>query len=148
MLFANFSLLSNYSLICKLFCLCLSYNFFYGDLCFLSPSLLFHMSSRGPIGCKGCGFYLSCSCSCLITYSRSSSPIMGSIVLGTTQNAYLELSNAISNIFYYSQCYSHKAMTLGSVKIAIDGLSDPIVNFFFSLCYFFFFCAYSSRNSI
>jgi len=69
---------------------------------------------------------------------------MGSVILGTTQNAYLELSDAISNIFHCSQRYSHKAMTLG----AIDSLSDPIVNLFFSSCYFFFFCAHSSRNSI
>jgi len=56
---------------------------------------------------------------------------MGSVVLGTTQNAYFELSDAISNIFYHSQCYSHKAMTLGSVKMSIDGLSDPVVNLSF-----------------
>jgi len=73
---------------------------------------------------------------------------MGSVILGTTQNAYLKLSDAISNVFHNSQCYSHKATTLGSVKMAIDGLLDPIVNLFFSLCYFFFFCAHSSRNSI
>ena len=73
---------------------------------------------------------------------------MGSVVLSTTQNAYLELSDAISNVFYCSQHYSRKAMTLGSVKMAIDDLSDPVVNLFFSLCYFFFVCAHSSRNSI
>ena len=136
-----------------LFCLSLSYRFLFGDLHFLSPepSFLyrpFHMSGRGPRGCRGCGFYLSRSCSCLIAYSRFPSPLMGSVVLGTTQNAYLELSNAISNVFHHSQHYSHKATTLGSVKMAIDGLSDPVVNLFFSLCYFFFFCAHSFRNSI
>ena len=69
---------------------------------------------------------------------------MGSIVLGTTQNAYLELSDAISNVFHRSQRYSRKATTLGSVKMAIDGLSDPVVNLFlffvlilFLLCSFF-----------
>jgi len=131
----------------------LSCRFLFGDLRFLSPkpSFLyrpFHMSGRGPRGCRGCGFYLSCSYSRLITYSGFPSPLMGSVVLGTTQNAYLELADAISNVFHRSQRYSRKATTLGSVKMAIDSLSDPVVNLFFSLCYFFFFCAYSSRNSI
>ena len=106
------------------------------------------MSGRGPRGCRGRGFYLSRSCSRLIAYSRFSSPLMGSVVLGTTQNAYLELSDAISNVFHHSQHYSRKATTLESVKMAIDGLSDPIVNLFFSSCYFFFLCAHSFRNSI
>jgi len=91
----------------------------------------FYMSGRGPRGCRGRGFYLSHSCSRLIAYSRFPSSIMGSVVLGTTQNAYFELSDAISNIFYHSQCYSHKATTLGSVKMFIDGLSDPVVNLSF-----------------
>jgi len=73
---------------------------------------------------------------------------MGSVVLGTTQNAYFELSDAISNVFHHSQRYSSKAMTLRSIKMAIDGLSNPIVNLFFSSCYFFFFCAHSSKNFI
>jgi len=106
------------------------------------------MSGRGPRGCRGCGFYLSCSCSHLIAYPRFPSSIMGSVVLGTTQNAYLELSDAISNIFHCSQCYSHKATTLRSVKMSINGLSDPVVNLFFSSFYFFLFCAHSSRNFI
>ena len=132
-----------------LFCLSLSYRFLFGDLHFLSPepSFLyrpFHMSGRGPRGCRGRGFYLSRSCSRLIAYSRFPSPLMGSVVLGTTQNAYLELSDAISNVFHRSQRYSRKATTLGSVKMAIDGLSDPVVNLFlffvlilFLLCSFF-----------
>ena len=108
----------------------------------------FHMSGRKHRGCSGHGFYLSHSCSHLIAYSRSSSSIIGSIILGITQNAYLELSDAIFNVLHCRQHYSCKAMTLGSVKMAIDGLLDPIINLFFSLCYFFFFCAHSSRNSI
>jgi len=106
------------------------------------------MSSRGPRGCRGHDFYLSHSCSHPIAYFRFSSSIMGSVVLGTTQNAYLELFDAISNVFHHSQCYSRKVTTLGSVKMAIDSLFDPVVNLFFSSCYFFFFCAHSSRNSI
>jgi len=106
------------------------------------------MSGRGPRDCRGCGFYLSHSCSRLIAYSRFPSSIMSSVVLGTTQNAYLKLSDAISNVFHCSQHYSRKATTLGSVKMSIDGLFDPVVNLFLFLFYFFFFCANSSKNSI
>ena len=60
-------------------------------------------------------------------------PIIGPSIFGTTQNAFLEFSNAISNVYHCGQCYSHQATTLGSVKIAVDGLSEPLVGYFTSL---------------
>ena len=60
-------------------------------------------------------------------------PIMGPSVFGTTQNAFLELSDAISNVYHRGQHYSCQATTLGSVKIAVDGLSEPLVGYRASL---------------
>ena len=58
---------------------------------------------------------------------------MGPFVFGTTQNAFLELSDAISNVYYHGQRYSRQATTLGSVKIAVNGLSEPLVGYRASL---------------
>jgi len=101
------------------------------------------MSGRGPRDCRGRGFYLSHSCSRLIAYCRFPSSIMSSVILGTTQNAYLKLSDAISNVFHCSQHYSCKATTLGSVKMSINGLFDPVVNlFFFFVLFLFLLCSF------
>jgi len=52
-------------------------------------------------------------------------------VTGETHNAFLELSDAVSNIFHHSQCYSHHETTLGSLKMAIDNLAKPTVSILF-----------------
>jgi len=56
---------------------------------------------------------------------------MASSVTGETHNAFLELSNAVSNIFHRSQRYAHHETTLGSLKIAIDSLAEPAVSILF-----------------
>ena len=56
---------------------------------------------------------------------------MASSVTGETHNAFLELSNAVSNVFYRSQCYTRHETTLGSLKMAIDSLAKPTVSILF-----------------
>jgi len=56
---------------------------------------------------------------------------MVSLVTGKTHNAFLELSNAVSNVFHHSQCYSRHETTLGSLKIAIDSLAELAVSILF-----------------
>jgi len=56
---------------------------------------------------------------------------MASLVTGETHNVFLELSDAISNIFHHSQCYAHHETTLGSLKMAINSLAEPIVSILF-----------------
>jgi len=80
---------------------------------------------------------------CLSLYSRSlfssrSIPSlsllltsMASLVTGETHNAFLELSDAVSNVFHHSQCYAYHETTLGSLKMAIDSLAEPAVSILF-----------------
>jgi len=56
---------------------------------------------------------------------------MASLVTGETHNAFLELSNAVSNVFHHSQCYARHETTLGSLKMAIDSLAEPAVSILF-----------------
>jgi len=56
---------------------------------------------------------------------------MVSSVTGETRNAFLELSDAVSNIFHRSQHYSRHKTTLGSLKMAIDSLAKPAVSILF-----------------
>ena len=53
------------------------------------------------------------------------------LVTSKTHNAFLKLSNAISNVFYCSQHYSHHETTLGFLKIAINSLAKLAVNILF-----------------
>ena len=62
--------------------------------------------------------------------------IMAPFITGETQNAFLELSDVVSNVFHRSQRFSHRETTLGSVKSAIEGLIKPAVCLSF-LFYFF-----------
>jgi len=70
------------------------------------------------------------NCSLFLNHSISSSSLlltsMASSVTGETHNAFLELSNAVSNVFHRSQCYAHHETTLGSLKMAIDSLAEPL----------------------
>ena len=52
---------------------------------------------------------------------------MASSVTGETHNAFLELSDAVSNVFHRSQRYTCHETTLSSLKIAIDSLAKPAV---------------------
>jgi len=56
---------------------------------------------------------------------------MASLVTGETHNAFLELSDAVSNVFHHNQYYSHHETTLGSFKIAINSLAKPVVSILF-----------------
>jgi len=56
---------------------------------------------------------------------------MVSSVTGETHNVFLELSNAVSNVFHHSQCYIYHKTTLGSLKMAIDSLAEPAVSILF-----------------
>jgi len=53
---------------------------------------------------------------------------MASSVTSETHNAFLELSDAISNVFHCSQCYTRHETTLGSLKMAINSLTEPVVS--------------------
>jgi len=69
------------------------------------------------------------NCSLFSNHSISSSSLlltsMASSVTGETHNAFLELSNAISNVFHRNQRYTRHKTTLGSLKMAIDSLAEP-----------------------
>ena len=56
---------------------------------------------------------------------------MASSVTGETHNTFLELSNAVSNVFHCSQHYACHETTLGSLKMAIDSLAKPTVSILF-----------------
>lgn len=43
-------------------------------------------------------------------------------------NAYLKLTNLLSNIIYYSQCLSQKKTILGFLCIAIYSLAEPTIS--------------------
>jgi len=61
---------------------------------------------------------------------------MASSVTGETHNAFLELSNAVSNVFHHSQRYARHETTLGSLKMAIDSLAEPAVSILFPFLLF------------
>jgi len=56
---------------------------------------------------------------------------MASSVTDETHNTFLELSNAVSNVFHHSQRYARHETTLGSLKMAIDSLAEPAVSILF-----------------
>jgi len=60
-------------------------------------------------------------------------------ITGKTQNAFLKLSDTVSNIIHHSQCFAHRETTLGSVKSAIEGLAEPAVRLSFLSSFFFNF---------
>jgi len=74
--------------------------------------------------------------SCSIPSSALLLISMASSVTGETHNAFLELSNAVSNVFHCSQCYAHHETTLGSLKMAIDSLAKPTVSILFPFLLF------------
>jgi len=61
---------------------------------------------------------------------------MASSVTGETHNVFLELSDAVSNVFHHSQCYSRHETTLGSLKMAIDSLAESTVSILFPFLLF------------
>ena len=64
-------------------------------------------------------------CSLLATFSMAN-------VKGETQNAFMELSDATSNVVHWSKRLKFNKSTLGSIKCAIDALGDPVVRLLFS----------------
>ena len=79
-------------------------------------------------------------------FSSHPNPLLSSVicfmsfsVANKTQNIFLKLSDTISNVFYYSQCYAHHETTLGSLKIAIDSLAKPAISFFPTLLLLIFY---------
>jgi len=74
------------------------------------------------------GFLFS---SCFILLSSFVLTFIISSVTSETYNAFLELSNAVSNVFHHSQHYSCHETTLGSLKMAIDSLAEPTVSILF-----------------
>jgi len=53
-------------------------------------------------------------------------------VKGETQNAFIELSDAASNVVHQSERLKFNKSTLGSIKRAVDALGDPVVCLLFS----------------
>jgi len=53
-------------------------------------------------------------------------------IKGETQNAFMELSDAVSNVVYQSKRLKFNKSTLGSIKRAVDALSNPVVCLLFS----------------
>jgi len=49
-----------------------------------------------------------------------------------TLNAYVELSNTISNVVHYSEQFKYNKSTLGSIRYAVNALIDPVVCSLFS----------------
>jgi len=80
---------------------------------------------------RGRGHLHLYNCSLFSNHSISSSSLlltfMASSITGETHNAFLELSDAISNVFHRSQRYTCHKTTLSSLKIAIDSLAKPTV---------------------
>jgi len=56
---------------------------------------------------------------------------MAFLVTSKTHNTFLELSNAVFNVFYHSQYYGYHETTLGSLKMAIDSLAKLTVSILF-----------------
>ena len=58
-------------------------------------------------------------------------------VAGEICNPHIELFDVISNVVYYSNCFKNKESTLGSVKRAVDNLTNPIISYFLFLSLLF-----------
>jgi len=63
--------------------------------------------------------------SLLVTFSMAN-------VKGETQNAFMELSDATSNVVYQSERLKFNKSTLGSIKRTVGALGDPVVHLLFS----------------
>jgi len=61
---------------------------------------------------------------------------MASSLTGETHNAFLELSDAVSNVFHRSQRYARHETTLGFLKMAIDSLAEPTMSILFPFLLF------------
>ena len=85
------------------------------------------MQGRGRLHLYNCSLFSSRS----IPSSALLLTSMASSVTGETHNAFLELSDAVSNVFHCSQRYAHHETTLGSLKMAIDSLAKPTVSILF-----------------
>jgi len=85
------------------------------------------MRGRGCFSLYNCILFSSCSI-LLLSFMLIS---MVSSVTGKTHNAFLELSDAVSNVFHCSQHYSRHETTLGSLKMAIDSLARSAMSIFF-----------------
>ena len=96
---------------------------------FLGP---FHIRGRGRLHLYNCSLFSSRS----IPSSALLLTSMASSVTGETHNAFLELSDAVSNVFHCSQHYARHETTLGSLKMAIDGLAEPAVSILFPFLLF------------
>ena len=53
-------------------------------------------------------------------------------VKGETQNAFMELSDAASNVVHQSERLKFNKSTLGSIKRTVDALGNPMVRLLFS----------------
>ena len=62
--------------------------------------------------------------------------IMAPSIADETQNVFLELSDAVSNVIHRSQHFARHETTLGSVKSAIEGLAEPAVRLSFLSSFF------------
>ena len=49
-------------------------------------------------------------------------------VKGETLNAYVELSDAVSNVVHRSEQFKYNKSTLSSIRHAVDALVDPVVH--------------------
>jgi len=87
---------------------------------------------------RGCLHLYNCSLfsSRFIPSSALLLTSMAFSVTGETHNAFLELSDAVSNVFHCSQHYARHETTLGSLKMAIDGLAEPAVSILFPFLLF------------
>jgi len=64
-------------------------------------------------------------CSLLATFSMAN-------VKEETQNAFIELLDAASNVVHWSKCLKFNKSTLGFIKYAVNALGDPVVCLLFS----------------
>jgi len=53
-------------------------------------------------------------------------------IKGETQNAFMELSDAASNVVHQSERLKFNKSTLGSIKCAVNALGNPVVHLLFS----------------
>ena len=82
------------------------------------------MWGRGRFSLYNC-FLFSSRSILLLSFVLTS---MVSLVTGKTHNVFLKLSDAVSNVFYHSQCYSYHKTTLGSLKIVMTLRSNSGCN--------------------
>jgi len=96
---------------------------------FLGP---FRMRGRGRLHLYNRSLFSSHS----IPFSSLLLTSMASSVTSETHNAFLELSDAVSNVFHRSQRYARHETTLGSLKMAIDSLAESAVSILFPFLLF------------